>query len=340
MPSPDPKWLAVAQAAIQIVQGEEMTKLNVALDDLLAFSTKNSLLYAVGERVGGKRPFPYPHEAQMQKVEERAVATGQMVSSLWPKFEEAKLPLLTMKTFLPFRYIDSNIDCLCVPPHPPNRYAALLHQAGFRWFKNLADVREPLKRSYLHRTNDRWPAFHLHTAVSWNGIRYLDLEQLWQRRTTVTVDGIELFTPDATDELIILLAHALFENKYVTLHELIYLHNLCQQGVDWERVWQTAVRFHWQEGMSWMLALCQKLAAGVGIELDLPVKTAVSLPKNWHLPYLIPPKQTFPLTFSTLKRSLSAGQWGQLPRRLFSYTLVDGLWMMRKARKKCRLEVV
>ena len=132
-------------------------------------------------------------------------------------------------------------------------------------------------------------------------------------------------------------AHALFENKYVTLHELIYLSLLAQMELDEVRISQTVAQFGWEAGFGWLMQLCAALAAEVDLEIDLPgTATAVSPRPNWHLPYLLPLGQTFRISWHKYLTDLKAGRWRRAGRQLFSYTLVDGVWMMRKARRKCQ----
>lgn len=337
--SSDGKWLAYAQViAAHVVDGAPLPA-NFATPDALLFCKKNALLYAVGSALASQRPFTPKAEAAMQKATHQAAGTVALLDMLLPRFEQAGLPFFTMKTFLPFPYVDSNIDIFCVPPHAWVDYVAELRDAGFGWFKNLADVREPMKRTYIFRDKQAFPAVHLHAAVSWNGVVYLDLDAVWQHRVTMRVAGHDIAVPCPTDEALIMMAHALFENKFITLHELLYLALLCRQGIDWELARRAAARFGWLPGFETMLALHAALAQEVGLDAALPVENVtVSLPLEWHLPYLLPLSLTLPVCRAKLVHDVIAGRWRRVPRQLFSYTVVDPLWMMRKARKACRLE--
>ena len=194
--SPEPKWGQMARTVVGLMLAKRPLPPNVRLPELLAFADKNSLLYGVGLALMAKRPFPAPFEAKMQQAEARAAGTMGLLDLLLPRFAAANLPLLTIKSFLPFAYVDSNIDCVCIPPQPASAYTAVLEQAGFYRLRNLADVREPLKQMFAPpATSPSLPRYHLHTAVSWNGVDYLDLTEVWQRRLPLTVGTHPILHP-------------------------------------------------------------------------------------------------------------------------------------------------
>ena len=130
----------------------------------------------------------------------------------------------------------------------------------------------------------------------------------------------------------------MFENKYLTLHELIYLHFLNEVGIDWERVERLASDKQWWKGLVWLLSVSQAMCQALNLEFEVPfAETAVALEPNWHLPYQLPLSKTMQIGWLKFKADIQRGQIQTAPRQLFSYTLVDPVWMMRKSRRKCRL---
>jgi hypothetical protein len=263
--------------------------------------------------------------------EETAVAVHEII----PRFESVGLPLLAIKSFLPFPYVDSNLDLVASEPDRLPDYLAILHELGYRRYRNLADLREPMKQTFA--VPGVGLRLHLHTAVSWNGVVYLPLTQVWARRRSWASAGGPVWIPAAEDELLIMAAHALFENKLVSLHELLYWYHLVTTDLDWGYVVTTARQFGWGRGLIHFMAIMNQLAD----LLDVPATTPLSLPPvplaspAW-LPYVFPLSQNWRITSHKLAQDIGQGLWRGVPRRLFSYLLVDHFWMYRKAFRKRR----
>lgn len=333
-------WLEMAQVISDCLMHKQSIPEKVNLADVLMVADKNNLLYAVGLLLTDKRPFPQPYESKMQKEEIRSEGTKRLLDMLRPEFEKQDLPLFAMKTFLPFSYVDSNIDFFCIPTEKKTLYISTLKRLGFEWFKNLADIREPLKRTFIHRDKSLGlPAYHLHTAVSWNGVHYLNLPETWDARRRYSSKWPSLYIPCPTDELVIMMAHALTENKYITLHEIIYLNLLCQSEIDWQRALRTVSDFNWENGFLEMLSLYKGVGKSLGFDFLMPhIDPKILANTSIQLPFLLPFSATFQMSMHKLRQDIISRNLKAIPRQLFSYTLVDGFWMMRKARKKCSLK--
>ncbi len=335
----NPLWIKFARAIVDGVLHKRSFPDDFNRSQLFHFAEKNNLLFAVGQALSDYRPFAKPYELKMSNSEAQFAGTNQLVNELWPQFENEGLYPLTLKTFLPFPYVDSNIDCICIPSGSQSTYMQNLESQGFRWRKNLADIREPLKRMYAKTGADaHFPNYHLHTAVSWNGIHYIDLQSVWDSRKAISIAGHSVWIPCPSDELLIFAAHALFENKYITLHELIYLAYLEESGIDWERVKRLAIDKNWWSGCVWVLSLAQRLCKALSIPFTFPFADEdVVVQQNWHLPYQLPLSQTWSISWEKFNKDKNAANLQKIVRQLFSYSLVDPFWMMRKSRKKCRI---
>jgi len=272
------------------------------------------------------------HLASLAQLEEE---TAVAVRDIIPRFAYAGLPLLAIKSFLPFPYVDSNLDLVTSDPDRLPDYLAILHELGYRRYRNLADLREPMKQTYA--TPDVGLRLHLHTAVSWNGVVYLPLAQVWRRRRSWPIDGGPVWIPSAEDELLIMAAHALFENKLVSLHEVLYWYRLVTADLDWTYIIETANDYGWQHGLLQFMAVMRRLTALLDISVDLPLSVPpIALSSPVWFPYIIPLAQNWQVTGRKLALDLRPGLWRGLPRRLFSYLLVDHFWMYRKAYRKRR----
>jgi hypothetical protein len=249
------------------------------------------------------------------------------------------LPLLTIKSFLPFPYVDSNVDVVAVNMSKTDRYRHCIQQLGFRRLRSLADVREPMKEMYYyvnHKSDNAYPRLHLHSAISWNGVVYLDLPQVWERRTYHSVNDLEIPIPSPEDEILIMAAHAMFENKYITLHELMYLQHLTTQTIDWDYVFRAAQDKLWHSALSTFLGTAYGLgqALNLDIKINMTERIVNMQSHSTTFPWILPLAKTLGAGGHKLFQDLRHKRIKNVPRQIFTYLLVDPLWMYRKARRK------
>jgi len=229
--------------------------------------------------------------------------------------------------------VDTNLDLVTVYPDQWADYVNYLHSLEYQQFRNLADLREPMKVTFFKP--DVSLKIHLHKAVSWNGLVYLPLDLVWQRKRVINIGEYPVSIPSVEDEMLIMAAHACFENKYISLHEILYWHYLVSLDLDWDHMKETAVTYNWHQGFLVFQSVINELAGLLGMNVTLPINLpSVSLTEKVWFPYIMPIKQTCSVTAAKLKKDVQAKQWRQLPRELFSYTLVDSVWMYRKAHRK------
>lgn len=229
----------------------------------------NHLLLAVWQGQGCPDNLGAAWAEQVKKATQFEAETAVAVQEIIPRFAAVDLPLLTIKSFLPFPYSDSNLDIVTAKPERQAAYKASLRELGYRPFRNLADLREPMKQTY--QKDGVSLRLHLHTAVSWNGVVYLPLEQVWHRRRLWPVAGGSVWIPSAEDELLIMAAHAWFENKLVSLHEILYWRELVQANLDWDYLGKTAQEAGWHKGFMQFLGIVNQLAALLAIPTTIPL---------------------------------------------------------------------
>lgn len=328
------EWQQATRTIIKLVHSERLPDSLPHVTHLLHVAKANDLLYGVGIQLAAKRPFPEPYETKFAIAMQRAQETKRFIDMIFPAMAQAKLPVFVIKTFLPFHYIDSNVDVVLAQPEKTAALIKLLDALGFERQYSLADLREPTKKMYrpINATHS-FPRFHLHTAISWNGVEAHHLPGVWERCQTIHIDGQSLKVPSAEDEIIIMAAHALLENKYISLHELIYLHTLMKQQPDWQAIAQVTQRYGWHWGYQKWGSVVSALANALG--LASPPFAPAPLPDNWQLPLMLGPQLTFGANWRRLAHDVQTGKWTAVPRQLFSYTFVDAVWMYRKARRKC-----
>ena len=324
---------AYQQIVAAVVAGQGTTEPPIAA--VWPLAKANHLLLAVWQAQVHSAELNAAWMNDIAKVTQIEAETAVAVQDIIPRFTAVDLSLLTIKSFLPFPYADSNLDIVTANPDRQANYKALLRELGYRPFRNLADLREPMKQTYQKKGVRL--RLHLHTAVSWNGVVYLPLEQVWQRRRLWQTAGGSVWIPSAEDELLIMAAHAWFENKLVSLHEILYWRELVRADLDWTYLTKTAQDAGWHKGFMHFMAIASQLVTLLAIpaSVTLPLPT-VPLPASVWLPYVFPMRQNWPITSQKMASDLRQGIWRKLPRQLFSFLLVDHFWMYRKAYRKWR----
>lgn len=256
-----------------------------------------------------------------------------------------ELPLLTIKSFLPFSFIDTNIDIVAVDLKNFKTYKNIIENLSYKRMRNLADLREPDKEMYS-MTKEKssfyplYPKLHLHRRISWNGITYINLNNVWNRHQYryVLHHNIAIPVPSPEDELLIIAAHALFENKYITLCDMAHLNWILNQDLNWDYAMRAAKEYNWVEGFLKYISTVMLLLKNLGFifyfepKLPLPMKTSTD-----NFPILLPPANTLNITLSKMFKDLINKEINKIPRELFSYIFVETIWMYYKAFKKKKI---
>ncbi|MCB8965966.1 MAG: nucleotidyltransferase family protein [Ardenticatenaceae bacterium] len=333
-PSPKLQCAAAYQQIVAASLGKQATT-EPLLPAVWPLAKANHLLLAVWRGQGCPEDLDAAWTEQVNKAAQFEAETAVAVQEIIPQFTAVDLPLFAIKSFLPFPYADSNLDIVTAKPERQAEYKALLRELGYRPFRNLADLREPMKQTY--QKDGVRLRLHLHTAVSWNGVVYLPLGQVWQRRRLWPTADQSVWIPSAEDELLIMAAHAWFENKLVSLHEILYWRELVQTDLDWAYLTKTAQEAGWSKGFMQFMGIVSQLASLLGIPTTIPLPLpTVPLSDSIWLPYVFPVRQNWPVTSQKMAADWRRGEWHKLPRQLFSYLLVDHFWMYRKAYRKWR----
>ena len=150
-----------------------------------------------------------------------------------------------------FPYKSDNLDVL-YKPEDIERVKATLGKLGYVELKN---VEEPLK--YLFRkfhAGRSVSAIHVHGHVGWM-VSFLDEEALW-KRCRVSDDDTLVTIPSAEDALLTTLAHYFYEDKRVSLLDVLKYAHCLRQGVDWDEVYRIATWRGWRDGLNVSLLLC------------------------------------------------------------------------------------
>lgn len=314
---------------------------DIETDAVLQIASKNNLFLAIAEKL--------PNESWIQNLDgkhyyHKKIAENSflLIDNLMEACIELELPLLTIKSFLPFPFIDTNIDIVAVDFKNLNMYRKIINQLGFVRARNLADLREPDKEMYAKiKTEASFdqlsPKLHLHRQISWNGVTYINLNNVWQRHQyrTISHHNIKIPVPSPEDELLIIAAHALFENKYITLCDLAHLNWIFNQDLDWDYAERAAREYNWTHGflkfVSTALLLLKTMGFDFYIEPKLPHPITT---RTDYFPILLSPAKTFNITINKMYNDFMNREIKKIPWELFSYFFIETIWMYYKAFKK------
>jgi hypothetical protein len=252
---------------------------------LLAWAKMNGVLYALSlamqkkvthTRLKGE--IEKVVENQREKAEELVAAAHALITLC----EHHGLHLIPMKTFLQFPYVGDDLDIILVENERVARCRALLEEKAYRYLKSRSSLREPKKRFYFAPGVDNSGLrLHLHWAVSWNGVDYLDIKTVYKRRRQIQVKGHAIPIPSVEDEILIMAAHAVHENRYILLGEMIQLERLTQHGhIDWGYIVASAQAYNWLPGLYFFLALSNMIMQKLDREEPVPEKVLAALAED------------------------------------------------------------
>lgn len=334
------KSLETVQHLLRLISVPHTIPPRDLLEAVLDLAANNSLLLAAYAVLDTHEALPKDHRKPYQQIQRLQVNSYKLFQEFQDLCSSEGLLLFTIKSFLPFPYVDSNVDIVAVNVNEIERYRRLIQKLGFQRLHNLADCREPLKEMYYHsdrKSDYAFPKLHLHRAISWNGVVYLDLPQVWHRHVYHLTSNGKILVPSPEDEILIMAAHAMFENKYITLCDLVYLQQLATQKTDWDYVFGAAQDKSWYKALNIFLVTAYNL--GQALDLDIRVENIAKQASDMQsqlttFPWVLPLSKTLGAGMAKLSQDLRRGQIKKLSRKILTYFLVDPLWMYRKARRK------
>jgi hypothetical protein len=240
----------------------EWAKMNGVLFLLASYLERG----AAGISEGGR--IKVVHEEQRLMAIEMAEVTHELIGL----FEEGGIRLLPIKTFLQFPYVDDDLDIVIVDNDRLSECREILLRNGYHYLKSRSSLREPKKRFYLPRGGDKnGLRIHLHFAVSWNGVDYLDIKRVWERRKSIKAGDYEIPIPSTEDEILIMAAHAVHENRYILLGEMLQLKLLTRDKIiDWDYITTSAKEHNWLAGLYLFLALSNEITTKISHEEAVP----------------------------------------------------------------------
>ncbi|MFH2139023.1 MAG: nucleotidyltransferase family protein [Candidatus Omnitrophota bacterium] len=178
-------------------------------------------------------------------------------------FKDKGIEFITIKSFLQFPFVDSDIDILVLDYHKSKK---VLKDAGFRLKYNLSNLREPDK--CVMQDGNLRVVCHLHENLSWNGIVTINKDEVLKRSRTISINGRDVKIPSSEDEVLINAAHAIFENYHIKLSEVIAFYGL-NGNLDWDYIMAMARRYEWGQGVKIYLSGLKLIFEYLGIKQEI-----------------------------------------------------------------------
>lgn len=200
------------------------------------------------------------------------------------------LEFLIFKTIGPFRFIKNDIDVFVRDSMAYSNFSVYLKSKGFASGHTLDGELELNKDGHVQ--------VDLHSNISWDylgrggaGPTLFDLKGFWENRRKLSYEGLEISVPSPEDEIVVLLAHSIFQHHYLTLGDAIFIGELVRtNSVDFNRMFETGINYGWVAPMKEMLSAVKTwYKRHWDVELDIPLPS-ISLKSS--LVFVPGPKST------------------------------------------------
>ncbi len=224
------------------------------------------------------------------------------ISSLLQKIipSLSELPWMTMKSFLSYPQVDPDLDIVCIDQSNFTEYKNRLASCGYKIkpeFSKRSHWREPFKQHLYpdnFTPNDKTiPYIHLHKKFSWNGMTFFNSTDLWNKKKNIALQqGHKISIPGPTEEILITAAHAIYENKYISLGDFIHCNNLCKNNtIHTQDLLEKAQQWGWKNGFVLFWDIFTSFLQDNAITLNVSAcqeSTPNSMRLNRRLPLTLP----------------------------------------------------
>ena len=194
---------------------------------------------------------------RVKKLYESVNARGSIYlrefNAIRDELVEEGVEYILIKSDGTFPHESDNLDVLIRPMD----FLETIEMLEKRGYKEVSSVREPHKFLLEKVSNPRERVkVHVHTRVEWEGVEFLNLEKLWERRKLYKEDSTMISAPSPEDYILIATAHLFFEDHNVKLRDLIRI-SLClvSQPIDWDYVLDHVERLRWSHAFCLVMLL-------------------------------------------------------------------------------------
>lgn len=225
-------------------------KIHLALseeDNILKKASVNRILYELCAQRKKAKIFKSISKID-QIIKEGDFYLRKLAATLKYINKEFTADKLVVKTNKIHRYITYDVDLLVKNP---------------KFFVNKLQVSahpQSEKRKQTNLISKDLLTIDLHRGFFWQGSEYLDIEKVWFHPQKVLIQDIAVLTPSREVEVLINLAHLLFERRYLTILEFWYFFDEFKKGLDLGFIFNQAKDYQWIESLQIALAALETLA--------------------------------------------------------------------------------
>lgn len=195
----------------------------------------------------------------------------QELLDLIAKFSERSIKSVLIKSLTTLPLDSDNVDILLMENDLPASFK-VLRDSGFvrqSWYH------EPYKWLFgkVNETND-YMEIHLHTAIAWDGIRFVDVKDLWEKYREKEIDGVMVGFPSPEHHLLTTISHAFTENREFRLGDLVHIiQDIQDNNVDWDYVINWTIQDRWFDSFYGLLRLADHMHTVIFGDKLIPEKT-------------------------------------------------------------------
>lgn len=191
------------------------------------------------------------------------------LSELVSLLDQAGVSYILIKTEKRYPYDDSNVDVLLETEKDFQVARKLAQQQGRVCTMSYHEPDKEMWRLYRDAKEEH-PGWHLHRAVSWNGVPYLDQREVFDRSRAVTWEGVAFRAPSFEHDMLIHAAHTTFENFQITLGEFYDACVRSNDVKDWDYTFEQARKNGWLFAYRLFLSGVKIFARSTGLACRIP----------------------------------------------------------------------
>lgn len=226
---------------------------------ILKEASRNRVLYAfcdklMKSRSGAMHPFL---EENIRKIlvngeqwQSKLRNTLTFVNSFFPQHD---IPFLVVKTYRSIPYVTFDVDVL-VHPSDFGFVSSKLKEIG-----ELGKHPGKQTKKQVNFFASNQLTVDLHENFSWQGSTYLDDSFAWLNTRKQEIAGVAVPIPSAEVEYLLEAAHLLFERRYITLLDYVYLRRMSQKPLDTQAILKQVQCHGWDNAFTSLMATVNEI---------------------------------------------------------------------------------
>lgn len=240
---------------------ENITLKQHEIDAIYSFLQDNKVILRTLNCSLSSKPYSLEKRRLVKKLIERhesfaeayefALLLKQQILEIVKTLRDNGVEIIFIKSLTEIPFDSNNFDVLIKKQSIANA-KRILEDLGFTELEMLREYGwegPPHKFLYRQLYNGIVMSIHLHTEVAWEGVKFVDENNLWNKSWEEKIDGVKSGFPSVENHLLITIAHAFFENKCFKLSDLMYMVEDFRYGseIDWDYIVDCTIKGGWFE---------------------------------------------------------------------------------------------